>query len=372
MASHPKLNVTREASSGTRTIDRRVDTSRVAAIKQQTKLSDLIGTSVRLRRRGRLYVGLCPFHVERTPSFTINDQRGFFHCFGCGAHGDHLDWLKHSEGWSFGEALDHLDGGRRFRVTNGGLRQVLRDEPKEDADSIAWARSLWDAALSPYGTLVETYLHSRGVDIPVPEVLRFAPTLRESQTGRRYPVMLAAIVDGAGELIGVHRTYLRSDGQGKAPITTAKKVAGRVAGGTIRLAPPGPLLGVAEGIETALSVTQATGLPCWAAVSLGNLAGPGVPSKYPVLHPTRGGVYLPSVEPDMSRPGIVLPKMVRAVELYVDADNRDPVTAERLVRRASRRLDSWGVAVRIVRPPEGLDFNDVLVRGERRSSGASR
>ncbi len=351
-------------------MNRQAMASRAATAKQQSRLSDLISASVRLRRRGRVFVGLCPFHVERTPSFTINDQRGAFHCFGCGANGDHVDWLKHREGLTFSEALNRLDGDGRPQPTNGGVAPVPRDKPKEDTDSIAWALSLWDAALSAYGTLVETYLHNRGVDILLPEALRFAPALRESQTGRFYPAMLAAIVDGAGELIGVHRTYLRSDGRGKAPIPAAKKVAGRIAGGTIQLAPPGPLLGLAEGIETALSVTQATGVPCWAAVSLGNLAGPGVSSKYPVLHPTRTGVYLPSVEPDLSRPGIVLPPVVRAVELYVDADNRDPITAERLVRRAARRLEFLGVAVRIVRPPDGFDFNDVLVRGERRSPKA--
>jgi DNA primase len=51
-------------------------------------LSSIIGRKVELRGTGPTYKGLCPFHAERTPSFTVNDDRGFFHCYGCGAHGD--------------------------------------------------------------------------------------------------------------------------------------------------------------------------------------------------------------------------------------------------------------------------------------------
>ncbi|MCW5581166.1 MAG: hypothetical protein KIS72_07490 [Luteimonas sp.] len=338
---------------------------RIAAIKQRVRLSDLIGAGVALRRRGRIHVGLCPFHAERTPSFTIHDQRGFYHCFGCGAHGDAIDWLRHRDGLDFAAALDRLDGGHHPLPP----RQMPAPHPATPADeeSLAWARSLWAAGLPACGTVVETYLQARGIELPLPEALRFAPALPESDTARCYPAMLAAIVDGGGDLIGVHRTYLRPDGRGKAAVPAAKKVAGRVAGGSIRLAQAGPAIGLAEGIETALSVMQATGLPCWSVVSLGNLAGPGGTARYPVPHPQRPGVSLPSIEPDLDRPGIVLPDVVRAVELYADADSRDPLTAERLVRRGARRFERRGLAVRIVRPPAGLDFNDVLVGGERGS-----
>jgi DNA primase len=51
-------------------------------------LSEMIGRKVALQGNGSTFKGLCPFHAERTPSFTVNDDRGFFHCYGCGAHGD--------------------------------------------------------------------------------------------------------------------------------------------------------------------------------------------------------------------------------------------------------------------------------------------
>ncbi|MFP6745480.1 MAG: CHC2 zinc finger domain-containing protein, partial [Alphaproteobacteria bacterium] len=57
-------------------------------IRLRVTLSDVIGRRVNLTRKGREFAGLCPFHKEKTPSFTVNDDKGFFHCFGCGAHGD--------------------------------------------------------------------------------------------------------------------------------------------------------------------------------------------------------------------------------------------------------------------------------------------
>ena len=57
-------------------------------IRARLTLSDVIGRSVKLTRKGREYTGLCPFHNEKTPSFTVSDDKNFYHCFGCGAHGD--------------------------------------------------------------------------------------------------------------------------------------------------------------------------------------------------------------------------------------------------------------------------------------------
>ena len=60
-------------------------------IRSKTKLSSLIGREIRITRAGREWKALCPFHAEKTPSFTINDEKGFYHCFSCGAHGDALE-----------------------------------------------------------------------------------------------------------------------------------------------------------------------------------------------------------------------------------------------------------------------------------------
>ena len=60
----------------------------VNTIHDKILLSDYIGRSVNLSKKGNDFIGLCPFHNEKTPSFTVSDDKGFFHCFGCGAHGD--------------------------------------------------------------------------------------------------------------------------------------------------------------------------------------------------------------------------------------------------------------------------------------------
>ena len=77
-------------------------------IRQQTGLVELIGETVKLVRRGRTHVGLCPFHKEKTPSFHINEERGFYHCFGCGQHGDAFKFVQEVEGLEFIEAVRRL------------------------------------------------------------------------------------------------------------------------------------------------------------------------------------------------------------------------------------------------------------------------
>lgn len=80
----------------------------VQKIRERLILSDLIRQDVKLTRKGHEFSGLCPFHSERTPSFTINDQKGFYHCFGCGAHGDAISYLTQRRNLSFQEAVSQL------------------------------------------------------------------------------------------------------------------------------------------------------------------------------------------------------------------------------------------------------------------------
>ncbi len=79
-------------------------------LRSRADLVEIVGEHVRLRRSGRNYLGLCPFHDERTPSFTVSPERGFFHCFGCGAGGSVFDFLMRTEGVAFPEAVRLLAG----------------------------------------------------------------------------------------------------------------------------------------------------------------------------------------------------------------------------------------------------------------------
>ncbi len=77
-------------------------------LRSRLSIVDIIGQKVKLTKRGREYIGLCPFHHEKTPSFTINESKGFYHCFGCGAHGDIIRFLMDAEGLPFMEAVKKL------------------------------------------------------------------------------------------------------------------------------------------------------------------------------------------------------------------------------------------------------------------------
>ncbi|MBA4052414.1 MAG: DNA primase, partial [Erythrobacter sp.] len=74
-------------------------------LRARITLSTLVQRSVKLTRAGREWKGCCPFHEEKTPSFYVNDQKQFYHCFGCGAHGDAISWMVDSQGLQFMDAV---------------------------------------------------------------------------------------------------------------------------------------------------------------------------------------------------------------------------------------------------------------------------
>lgn len=86
----------------------RIDPAFCDEIRSRIQLSAVIGRSVALKKRGREFTGLCPFHGEKTASFTVNDAKGFYHCFGCGAHGDAIGFLCRQQGLKFPDAVAAL------------------------------------------------------------------------------------------------------------------------------------------------------------------------------------------------------------------------------------------------------------------------
>ncbi|MGB2438718.1 MAG: DNA primase, partial [Candidatus Puniceispirillaceae bacterium] len=77
-------------------------------LRQRVPLSDVVGRRVKLIRKGRRHSGLCPFHAEKTPSFSVVDDDGFYHCFGCGVHGDAISFIREMDGLEFMEAVERL------------------------------------------------------------------------------------------------------------------------------------------------------------------------------------------------------------------------------------------------------------------------
>ncbi|WP_372005588.1 DNA primase [Tistrella mobilis] len=82
----------------------------IEELRARIRLSDVVGRRVKLIRRGREHTGLCPFHNEKTPSFTVSDDKGFYYCFGCGAKGDAIDFEMKLGGFDFRETVERLAG----------------------------------------------------------------------------------------------------------------------------------------------------------------------------------------------------------------------------------------------------------------------
>ena len=77
-------------------------------LHQRVSLVSTVAKKVKLTRKGSDYWGCCPFHKEKTPSFSVSEEKGFYHCFGCGAHGDVISFVMQSENVPFPEALERL------------------------------------------------------------------------------------------------------------------------------------------------------------------------------------------------------------------------------------------------------------------------
>jgi putative DNA primase/helicase len=206
-------------------------------------------------------------------------------------------------------------------------RMPVERKPDQDARRSEIALAIWQSAKPAQGTPVETYLASRGIDLPPPDALRFHAGLKHA-SGGIWPAMVALVTHGeTGLAIAIHRTFFARDGGGKAPVNPAKMMLGPCRGGAVRLAQPGALLMIGEGVETCLSAMQATGHPAWAALSTSGLRT------------------------------LDLPRGVRDVIVLADGDE----TGEAAAKDCARRWKREARRVRIARPPTGMDFNDLLL-----------
>ncbi|MBM3541389.1 MAG: DNA primase, partial [Alphaproteobacteria bacterium] len=134
-------------------------------IRARIGLSETVGRRVRLQRRGREHTGLCPFHNEKTPSFTVNDDKGFFHCFGCGAHGDVIGFVMRTENLAFPEAVERLAeqaGLEVPRATPADRERAQREQTLHTAleAACAWFEAQLRAA---GGREALAYLKRRGL-----------------------------------------------------------------------------------------------------------------------------------------------------------------------------------------------------------------
>ena len=324
------------------------------ALRERTKLSDTIGRTLKLSPRGPDFIGLCPFHTEKTPSFTVHDKGGFWKCFGCGEGGDVFAWIQAIEKVGFNEAVRRLKGGTD-PVAVATATEITKKRHARDAEaqrkrarSIDLARNIWRGTKPAAGTIVETYLRSRAIAMPPPATLRFHPCLGYKDPDKDLtiflPAMVAPVQDANGDLCGIHRTYIARDGSGKADVASPKKMLGAVRGAAVRFARPEYVLDLGEGIESTLSVVSAfytagEAIAAWAVLSLSNF-------------------------------DIAVPRQVHTLRIWRDGDEKNRAEADATLKKQLKRHTAEGRRVLIIPPDDGMDFNDMLRGGNRPPSPA--
>ena len=165
-------------ATGQQTIsDRAIQDARAAIV-------DVIGKYVALEKRGGNYFACCPFHTEKSPSFTVTESKEFFHCFGCGESGDAIDFVMKYDGLDFREAVEHIVG----KAAAGAASFVpapVKPRPEPAMRAIRTipentpAPSFWHGRLSKAGKLVKTWLYCDELGNQVGYVARFATTNKD-------------------------------------------------------------------------------------------------------------------------------------------------------------------------------------------------
>lgn len=252
----------------------------------------------------------CPAHDDRTPSLSVRPGRIrlLLHCFaGCGA----------------AAVLRALEQDHLIEPSAGACREASFAPPGAMRDA---ALSLWQESRPLAGTPAAAYLESRGLTA-APAELRYHPRAPHGPRPltRFRPALIAAVRDESG-LVAVHRTFIDARGAGLARLTHPRRGLGRFGPGSVRLGGAAPTLGLAEGIETALSATALFGVPCWATLGTARFGR------------------------------IVLPADVDELLLFLDHDSSG-LRAERLAREAFRHVAR--IAIHVPERP-GDDWNDVL------------
>src|SRR5688500_2988019 len=134
-------------------------------VRARTALSTLIGRSVKLQKAGREWKACCPFHSEKTPSFTVNDEKGFYHCFGCGAHGDAIRFLTEARGLPFLDAVKELAGKAGMEVPAPDPRSREKAERSAGLYEVMEAAARWfsEQLDGIEGGPARAYLQERGI-----------------------------------------------------------------------------------------------------------------------------------------------------------------------------------------------------------------
>jgi DNA primase len=189
----------------------RISDAAIRTIRERASLFEVVSDVVALRRRGRTAVGLCPFHVEKTPSFTVSEERGFYHCFGCGEHGDVFTFVMKTQSLVFPEAVRSVAERFGLPVPEEAAGRGPASEPLVTVCEAA-AAFFRGALRGPQGAGCRAYLAERGI---------------RPETVERFGLGYAP---GGGDHLARH---LRSQALSLDDAVTAGLVMRRTAGGVI-------------------------------------------------------------------------------------------------------------------------------------------
>ena len=153
-------------------------------LRSRVTLSSVIMRTTKLQRAGREWKACCPFHNEKTPSFTVSDEKGFYHCFGCQAHGDVISWMTDQRGLSFMDAVKELAAEAGMEVPALDPRAARQAEERAGLHEVMQAAQDWFVASleAPGGAKAREYLKSRGFNARTVERFGFgfAPNERQA------------------------------------------------------------------------------------------------------------------------------------------------------------------------------------------------
>ncbi|VEB53920.1 DNA primase [Salmonella enterica subsp. enterica] len=143
---------------------------------RETDIVDLIDVRVKLKKQGKNYHACCPFHNEKTPSFTVNGEKQFYHCFGCGAHGNAIDFLMNYDKLEFVETVEELAAMHNLEIpyeAGTGLSQIERHQRQNLYQLMNGLNDFYQQSLThPAAKPARDYLQKRGLSAEI--IQRFA------------------------------------------------------------------------------------------------------------------------------------------------------------------------------------------------------
>ncbi|HYR46786.1 MAG TPA: DNA primase [Thermoanaerobaculia bacterium] len=175
----------------------------MAELRSAADIVAVIGEHTRLKKAGRSWKGLCPFHNERTPSFTVDREKGLYHCFGCGAGGDVIHFVRQMDRLDFPEAVEALASRFGVSIPRRVSRRPGEDRREKLYEVLAAAQRFFAAELAKPGNRAAEYLKGRGV---TPELAR---RLGMGYAPDSWDALSRALTPGFGESLLVEAGLLQ-------------------------------------------------------------------------------------------------------------------------------------------------------------------